>query len=321
MDKRYQVFISSTYTDLKEERKAVMQALMEMDCIPAGMEMFPATDEEQFEFIKKIIDDCDYYLLIIGGRYGSIAPDGLSYTEKEFDYAVSKGVKVVALIHGSPDSIPQGKSEITSEAIEKLKLFRKKASTGRLIKYWQETKELPGLVALSLQKTIKMFPSTGWVRADKIAREDLLSETNDLRKQNKELSEQLAKSKLTSTVKDIADIDSEIEVGLCWREGDEFPYKMTWREIFTIISPEIKSSIPETSIEKVITSYMFSDFDENTEQGIDNFKLNFNFVKQLRIQFMAYNLIRAIDTMGITSWSLTDKGKQFMLECCAVKAN
>ncbi len=69
MNKRYQVFVSSTFADLQDERSKVIQTLMEMDCIPAGMELFPAMDEEQFEFIKKIIDDCDYYLLIIGARY------------------------------------------------------------------------------------------------------------------------------------------------------------------------------------------------------------------------------------------------------------
>lgn len=53
MDKRYQVFVSSTFADLKDERSNVIQTLMEMDCIPAGMELFPALDEEQFEFIKK----------------------------------------------------------------------------------------------------------------------------------------------------------------------------------------------------------------------------------------------------------------------------
>jgi len=59
LEKRYQVFVSSTYADLKEERQKVIQALMELDCIPAGMELFPAADEEQFEFIKRVIDDCD----------------------------------------------------------------------------------------------------------------------------------------------------------------------------------------------------------------------------------------------------------------------
>ena len=111
MDKRYQVFVSSTYADLKAERQHVIQTLMEMDCIPAGMELFPAADEEQWAFIKKVIDDCDYYLLIIGGRYGSTTDEGISYTEKEFDYAISRGLKVVALVHGAPDDIPFGKSE------------------------------------------------------------------------------------------------------------------------------------------------------------------------------------------------------------------
>src|SRR4030042_3385153 len=98
MDKRYQVFISSTYSDLKDERQHVMQTLLQMDCIPTGMELFPAADEEQFEFIKKVIDDCDYYLLIIGGRYGSTTTEGLSYTEKEYDYAIECGIKVIALL-------------------------------------------------------------------------------------------------------------------------------------------------------------------------------------------------------------------------------
>lgn len=81
MDKRYQVFISSTYADLKEERSKVMQTIMSLNCIPAGMELFPASNDEQFEFIKRVIDDCDYYILIVGGRYGSLSEDGISYTE------------------------------------------------------------------------------------------------------------------------------------------------------------------------------------------------------------------------------------------------
>lgn len=163
MEKRYQVFVSSTYADLKEERQHVLQALMEMDCIPAGMELFPAADEEQWEFIKKIINDCDYYLLIIGGRYGSITVDGISYTEKEFDYAVKIGLRVVALIHGAPDDIPFGKSEQDPDLREKLLSFKDKVMNGRLIKFWRNIEDLPGLVALSLTKTIKAYPAVGWV--------------------------------------------------------------------------------------------------------------------------------------------------------------
>lgn len=53
MDKKYQIFISSTYMDLKEERRKILDVLLMADCIPAGMEAFVATDVEQFEVIKK----------------------------------------------------------------------------------------------------------------------------------------------------------------------------------------------------------------------------------------------------------------------------
>lgn len=91
-EKRYQVFISSTFEDLQEERRAVSDTLLSVDCIPVGMEEFPATDEAQFDFIKKIIDESDYYLLIIGGRYGTVDDEGISFTEKEYSYAVSKNI-------------------------------------------------------------------------------------------------------------------------------------------------------------------------------------------------------------------------------------
>ena len=161
MDNRYQVFVSSTFADLKEERQQVIQTLMQMDCIPSGMELFPAMDEEQLEFIKRVIDDCDYYLLIIGGRYGSTNPEGISYTEKEYDYAIEKGIKVIALLHSEPDNIPVGKSEKDPELKVRLEAFRKKVAENRLVKFWKTAGELPGLVATSLLQTIKTYPCCG----------------------------------------------------------------------------------------------------------------------------------------------------------------
>jgi hypothetical protein len=61
MEKRYQVFVSSTYEYLKVERQEVMHALLEQECIPSGMELFPAASEDQWTLIKEVIDDCDYY--------------------------------------------------------------------------------------------------------------------------------------------------------------------------------------------------------------------------------------------------------------------
>src|SRR5690242_6691397 len=86
-ERRHQVFISSTYDDLKLERTQVTQSILEMNHIPAGMELFPASDETQWEVIKKVIDQSDYYIVLIAGRYGSTDQNGISFTEKEYDYA------------------------------------------------------------------------------------------------------------------------------------------------------------------------------------------------------------------------------------------
>ncbi len=83
MKKMYQVFVSSTYEDLKEERNEVFKALLELGCHPVGMELISAADESKLSHIQQLIKECDYYIVIIGGRYGSELPNGMSYTEKE----------------------------------------------------------------------------------------------------------------------------------------------------------------------------------------------------------------------------------------------
>jgi Domain of unknown function (DUF4062) len=123
MGKRYQVFISSTYKDLQDERQEVMQALLELDCIPARMEIFPAANEDQWTPIKKVIDDCDYYIVNIAGRYGSLGTGGLSYTEMEYRYACEKGKPGIAFPHKDPDQIPAGQCETDPDKKAKLGAF------------------------------------------------------------------------------------------------------------------------------------------------------------------------------------------------------
>src|SRR5450755_2715393 len=111
LEKRYQVFVSSTYADLEKERQEVMQALLELDCIRAGMELFPAANEDQWTLIKKVIDDCDYYMVIVAGRYGSVGPDGLRYTELEYRYAAEKEKPILGFVHKEPGSLSVNRCE------------------------------------------------------------------------------------------------------------------------------------------------------------------------------------------------------------------
>ena len=161
--KRYQVFVSSTFADLKEQRASVFNTLTKMDCIPAGMEVFPAFDEEALTYIKAIIDHSDYYVLIIGGRYGSVNAEGISFTENEYDYAVSKNMPILSFIHACPDKIPVKDTERDPIKQEQLEAFIEKVKTGRLVKEWSGSSDLSLEVTHALMHTIKAKPGLGWV--------------------------------------------------------------------------------------------------------------------------------------------------------------
>ncbi|WP_179321152.1 DUF4062 domain-containing protein [Winogradskyella helgolandensis] len=325
MDKRYQVFISSTYTDLKDERSKVIQTVMEMDCIPAGMEIFPALDEEQFNFIKRVIDDCDYYILIIGGRYGSLSDDGLSYTEKEFDYALEKNIKIIALLHQNPEQIPVEKSDIKPELRQKLEDFREKASTGRLVKFWNKAEDLPGLVALSLSKTIKTYPAIGWVRSNTVGNNEILSEINELRKENNKLKEDIEQAEKTDN--NHISISEEELAGLedtfSFKAGSgsaSQEFKMTWGEIFYIISPYLMEHPIDSNVKKYLAIRILEKFEKSTVYAT----IKEDDYNTMKVHLSSLNLINVKYSKKISGgnglfWNLTEKGLKTMKELRSVK--
>lgn len=180
MNKKYQVFVSSTYEDLIEERKSVSQALLESDCIPAGMELFPASNKQSWEIIKKVIDESDYYLLIVAGRYGSRGTNDegekVGYTEMEYDYAIKIGKPVIAFIHNKIDDLKAKQVEETKIGKIRLEKFKTKIkSSGRNVKFWYDKAGLISGIKTSISSMIEDCPSNGWVRGDDSAAEDVAS--------------------------------------------------------------------------------------------------------------------------------------------------
>lgn len=321
MEKRYQIFVSSTYADLKKERQHVIQTLMEMDCIPAGMELFPAADEEQWEFIKRVIDDCDYYLLIIGGRYGSTTPDGVSYTEKEYDYAIEKGLKVIALLHEKPDEIPVCKSDINPELRIRLDAFREKVASTRLVKFWNKAEDLPGLVALSLSKTMKMFPAVGWVRANTVGNEELLSELNEIRKENDGLKTRIKEIDRQPIAKfeNLAGLDETFTINgthSTFRDGNIRTWKstLTWKEIFALIGPYLLKVPTDYTVKDALTDILKS---RENPGGISH-EISEQDFQTISLQLKALGLVNINYSKTVAGgmallWSLTPQGEHTMM--------
>lgn len=343
MDKRYQVFVSSTFEDLQEERKEVMQALLELDCIPAGMELFPASNDDQWTLIKRVIDDCDYYLLIIGGRYGSINENGISYTQMEFEYALEKGKPIISFLPKNPSNIPSGKCDNDPAKQEKLEAFKELAKK-KLIKYWEGPENLGSVVSRSMVKLIKQFPAEGWVKSSSAIDEQSLKEISRLQRENDELRgrlEAIAREAPQGSEK-LAQGDDEVELSFDFyathkKTGEGYTCTsslfFTWNDLFSCIAPEMIYECSEFDIERAVTglvaSYKDIVLDKPKFSGLTKaagFVLNREDFNQIIVQFRALGLIclstkkknrSARDTS--TYWSLTPYGDFIMTQLLAIK--
>lgn len=206
---KYQVFVSSTYDDLRDERSQVIKAILEMGHIPVGMEMFSAADEEQWKIITRQIDETDYYVVIVGSRYGS-ATGGVSYTEKEYDYAVSKGIPALGFIVDSSVEPLAKHTDKEEEKIAALTKFKAKVKQ-RPVGFWKTADDLHGKVSIALMKAFNTTPRIGWTRATAIAGPEVTQELSRLSRENAELRTQLEAAQNQEAIDRRAHLQQRIE--------------------------------------------------------------------------------------------------------------
>lgn len=203
------MFVSSTYTDLIEERQAAVEAILDAGHIPAGMELFKAGNDSQLKTIYKWIDASDVYMLILGGRYGSIEPkSNKSYTQLEYEYAISKNIPVFAVVL-SDSFLTQkinslGLANVMEQtAPDKHKGF-KAFVMSRIIREVDDCKDIKITIHSTLNEFAQDYNLVGWVRNDnendtlQLIKDNnaLIKENNQLQKEVQKLQEQLnAKSK------------------------------------------------------------------------------------------------------------------------------
>jgi hypothetical protein len=195
MHVKYQVFISSTFKDLEEERRTVIEQVLNLGHIPVGMELFQAGDETQWDYIKKRILACDYYVVIVGERYGSEGPEGKSYTQMEYEFAIANEVPVAAfpLHEEARRAWPQEKVEWDKR--DKVAEFRALCES-RMAKHWRNADELGSRVLTALVEMMATYPRVGWVRADAVAPEAALQEIAKLSEEKRNLQSELANFKM-----------------------------------------------------------------------------------------------------------------------------
>jgi hypothetical protein len=342
MERRYQVFVSSTYHDLTDERLEVIKALLELDCIPCGMEYFPAASEETWNYIQNLIDGCDYYILIVGGRYGSVTADGVSYTRREYEYALEKGLPTIAFVHALPDDLPAKKTEQTAAGRKKLDEFVSIVRR-QLCKDWTTAEQLGAVVSRSLTQLIKRHPRTGWVKADALASSEATEEILGLTRQVKDLQNQLAVlqakppegSELLAQDSDPITLHFWYDVNDSSKSKNRVDYHLsreaasltlTWDQIFARVAPVVAMHASETTVKntfiRLISDKFEWDWSALPENGeIANVSLTEETINLLRIQLVALGLITVErgEYSAIPQWRLTKRGRDKMFAVVSVK--
>ena len=198
-DKKLQVFVSSTFTDLKEERQAAVEAILSSGNIPAGMELFTAGDESQMTVIKRWIDESDVYLLILGGRYGSIEKiTGKSYTHLEYEYALSLHKPLFSIVINE-DALDKkikekGGCVIEQENPHKLKEF-KDLVLQNLVRFYEDKKDIKIAIHETLSDFAYRKELIGWIKGNNsVNTAQLAEEIARLTKENSELRNQSLKN-------------------------------------------------------------------------------------------------------------------------------
>jgi hypothetical protein len=217
MKRKLQVFVSSTFQDLIEERQAAVSAILKSGHIPAGMELFTSADKSQMQTIKKWIDESDVYMLVLGGRYGSLEPtSGVSYTELEYDYAIEQEKPLFSVVINKA-SLEAKVKEHGTDMMEKenpkqLKMFREKVLSN-ISSFFDDHKDIKLCVHESLSDFATNRELKGWVSADEVTNtQPLLDEIGRLSKENEELKAKLenAEKKIGTSPKTTTS-DSEFE--------------------------------------------------------------------------------------------------------------
>lgn len=183
MTKKYQIFVSSTYEDLKEERSAVYEAILGMEHFPVGMEYFGARSKRSIDLIKTFLHTCDFQITIIGTRYGSPISHGkVSYTEMEYDYARKLHIPQMGFILKKNGRYTTDQEEFEKGRAVRLQSFRDKVAKQQS-SFWTDRATLVQQVQRSLANELASHTRPGWVRgdqADAYLRDQLTTANNEV---------------------------------------------------------------------------------------------------------------------------------------------
>ncbi|XID75207.1 DUF4062 domain-containing protein [Alkanindiges sp. WGS2144] len=260
IDKRYHVFICTSGADMHAERVVLSQALVSQGFFSWGLEQrTPLTTA----FARRQIDDCDYFVLLLGGCYGELSASGVSYMHLEYIYAVTKRKPILVLMHEAPESRPAELQEKTSEARSKFNDFRQQLQREReVVVSYRNMRDLEMAVRRAMPMMIERSPTAGWIRPQDTQK--LQDEIDQLRQKIAQLEHNPSVSQKESVLS-MPKVHPEDEFAFdykvhAYQDGNfkelRPQRKMKWAEILAVLGPGFSPAAPEENFARVMNEYL-----------------------------------------------------------------
>jgi hypothetical protein len=266
IDKRYHVFISTTEADMHAERVVLSQTLVSQGFFSWGLEQrTPLTTA----FARRQIDDCDYFVLMLGSRYGELSASGVSYMHLEYIYAVTKQKPILVLMYEAPESRADEFQDRSPEGKVKFLDFRRQLQRERdMVMTFRDLRDLEIAIRHTMPQFLNRYPAQGWIRPNHQQVQQLQDENEQLRQKVIQLEQQ--QPRVTSTPQRVADlpqVQGHEEIAFdykvhAYQDGNFRELRpqrqMTWNDLLMVIGPGFSPAMPEDSFAKILNDYLNS---------------------------------------------------------------
>lgn len=224
---------------------------------------------------------------------------GKSYTQKEYEYAIEKGIPVLRFVHKDIKLLTGDKLEETDDGKRKLKAFTEEAKK-KMCKFWTNPEGLAAQVVLSLNSMIKTNPRTGWIKGDVMTSEKSNSEIIRLKDENEELRAKIKKMEESAPagIEDLSQGDDMYSVHFDYtkvRGGNEKEYEdgsqdFSWNQIFSFLSPHLIIECEETHLGYLFNEFVCKNADSTFFGRVT--KVYSDCFQDVKVQFIALGLIQ-----------------------------
>ena len=324
LDKRYQVFISTSGREMQPERIVLSQTLVGMGFFSWGLEQRTPLSTA---FARRQIDDCDYVVILLGSQYGEQSVSGVSYMHLEYIYAVTKQKPIIVFMHEDPLSRDLSLQDEKPELQEKFLEFRKvlQQQADQIFTY-RTMRDLEMAVRLNMSHMLERYPVSGWGRPQNT--QLLHDEVDRLKAKIEQLETEVGKREVDpflSLPKVLMHEVFSFEYRMhAYQDGNfkelKVQKKLTWMQLLNILGSVFVNPTPEEYFSKCINEYLNTNGLEDARlempraHAVARAQINIRALHSIKMQMRQNDWIAQSgrDDRQRMLWQLTAKGQKLL---------